>query len=65
MKKTKEGELLREVIVKTGLEGIDIQKEITVETLLDSGTIGSVINSKFVRKQGFKLKKIETPNNRY
>ena len=31
MEKTKEGELLREMTVKTGLERIDIQKEITVE----------------------------------
>ena len=31
MEKTKEGELLREVTVKTSLERIDIQEEITVE----------------------------------
>ena len=31
MKKTKEGELLRKMIVKTGLERIDIQEGITVE----------------------------------
>jgi len=30
-----------------------------VEALLDSGTIGLVISSKFVRKQGFKLNKME------
>jgi len=29
--------LLREVTVKIELKGIDMQKEITVETLLDSG----------------------------
>ena len=31
-------ELLREVIVKIGLERLDMQEEITVEILLDSGT---------------------------
>jgi len=51
--------LLKEVTVKIGLERIDMQEEITVETLLDSGVMGSVISSKFARKQGFKLKKIE------
>ena len=38
--------LLREMTVKIGLERIDIQKKITVETLT-----GLVISSKFVRKQ--------------
>jgi len=32
-----------------------------VEALLDSGAIGLVMSSKFARKQGFKLKKIEIP----
>jgi len=39
-----EGRLLREVTVKIGLERIDMQKEITVEALLDSRTIGLVIS---------------------
>ena len=30
-----------------------------MEALLDSGAIGLVMSSKFARKQGFKLKKIE------
>ena len=51
--------MLREVIVKIGLERIDIQEGITVEVLLDSGVTGLVISSKFARKQGFKMKKIE------
>ena len=51
--------MLREVMVKIGLEKIDIQKEITVETLLDSSTIGLVMSLEFARKQKFKLKKIE------
>jgi len=60
MRKTVEGELLREVIVKIGLERIDMQKRIIVEILLDSGATGLVMSSEFVRKQEFKLKKIET-----
>ena len=54
-------ELLSEVTVKIGLERVDMQKEVTVEALLDSGTIELVISLEFVRKQGFKLKKIEKP----
>ena len=52
---------LREVMVKIGLEIIDIQEGIKVEVLLDSGTTGLVMNSKFARKQEFKLKKIKRP----
>ena len=51
--------ILREVIIKIGLERIDIQKGITVEVLLDSRATGLVISLEFIRKQGFKLKKIE------
>jgi len=47
------------VSVKIGLERVDMQKGVTVEVLLDSGAIGLVISSEFVRKQGFKLKKIK------
>jgi len=61
MRKAEEEESLREVIVKIGLEGIDTQKEITVEALLDSRVTGLVISSEFARKKGFKLKKIENP----
>ena len=53
--------MLREVTVKIGLERIDIQEEVTVEALLDSRATRLVISSEFVRKQGFKLKKIENP----
>ena len=52
-------DMLRKVTVKIGLKRIDIQERITVEMLLNSGIIGLVISSEFVRKQGFKLKKIE------
>jgi len=54
-------DLLREVIVKIGLERIDTQERITVEALLDSGTTGLVMSSEFTRKQGFKLKKLDRP----
>ncbi len=51
--------LLREVIVKIGLGRINIQEGVTVEVLLNSGTTGLVMSSKFAKKQEFKLKKIE------
>jgi len=54
-------DFLREVTVKIGLERIDIQKGIMVEALLDSGATGLVMSSEFVRKQGFKLKKLDKP----
>ena len=54
-------DLLREVMVKIGLEKIDIQEEVTVEALLDSSATGLVMSSEFVKKQGFKLKRIEQP----
>ena len=52
---------MREVMVKIGLERIDMQEGITVEALLDSGATGLVMSSEFARKQGFKLKKLERP----
>ena len=52
---------MREVTVQIELERIDIQEEITVEALLDSGAMGLVMSSEFARKQGFKLKKLERP----
>ena len=45
--------------MKIGLERIDMQEEITMEVLLDSGVTGLVMSSEFTRKQGFRLKKIE------
>jgi len=47
------------VTVKIVLERINTQEGITVEALLDSGAIELVMSSKFARKQGFKLKKLE------
>ena len=46
-----------------GLERIDMQEEIIVKVLLDSGMTGLVMSSEFARKQGFKLKKLEKPIN--
>ena len=64
MKVRKVGEkILKEVMVKIGLERIDTQKGITVEALLDSGATGLVMSSEFTKKQGFKLKKLERPMN--
>ena len=57
------GKTLREVTVKIGLERIDIQKGIMIEALLDSRVTRLVMSSKFVKKQCFKLKKLERPMN--
>jgi len=57
----KNEEALREVTVKIRLERIDMQEGITVEVLLDSNATGLVICSKFAKKQGFKLKKLDRP----
>ena len=54
-----EGRSLREVMVKIGLERINMQKGIMVEALLDNGATGLVMSSEFSRKQEFKLKKLE------
>jgi len=51
------GDMLREVIVKIGLERIDTQEGVTMETLLDSSTMGLVMSLEFTRKKEFKLKK--------
>ena len=53
--------LSREVTVKIGLERIDIQKEVTIEALLDIRVTGLVMSLDFAKKQRFKLKKIENP----
>jgi len=53
--------LLRGVTVKIGLERVDTQEGVTVEALLDSGAMESVMSLESVRKQGFKLKKIDKP----
>ena len=42
--------MLREVMVKIGLERIDTQKEVIVEVLLDSEAMELVMSSEFARK---------------
>ena len=61
IRKVEEERPLREITVKIRLERIDIQEGITVEALLDSGTIELVMSLEFARKQRFRLKKIEKP----
>ena len=51
--------ILKEVTVKIGLKKINMQEEVTIETLLNSGMTELVMSLEFARKQGFKLKKIE------
>jgi len=52
--------MLRKMMVKIGLERIDIQERVTVEALLNSEAIELVMSSEFARKQEFKLKKLKT-----
>ena len=54
-----EGKTLREIMVKIRLKRIDMQEGITVEALLDIGATRLVMSLEFVKKQGFKLKKLE------
>ena len=49
--------ILKEVIVKIGLERINIQEKIIVETLLDSRAIGLVISLEFAKKAEIQVKK--------
>ena len=53
------GDMLKEVIVKIRLGRINIQKEMTVKALLDSGITGLVMSLELVKKKGLKLKKID------
>jgi len=54
-------ELSREVTVKIRLERVNMQKRIMLEALLNSIATGSVMSSKFAKKQGFELKNFEKP----
>ena len=47
--------------MKIGLERIDTQEGIMVEALLDSGVTRLVISLEFMKRKGFKSKKIENP----
>jgi len=51
-------DMLREVMVKIGLEKIDTQEQIMVKALLvllDNSTIGLIMSLEFAWKLGFKL----------
>jgi len=61
VRKTERKKLLRKVMVKNGLERIDTQKRIIVETLLDNYATRLVMSLEFAKKQRFKLKKIKKP----
>ena len=52
-------DMLKEVTMKIKLERINMQKEVTVEVLLDSGMTELVISLEFAKKQRIKLKKIK------
>ena len=54
-------DMLSEVMMKIGLERIDMQEGITVEALLDNSVTGLVMSLEFAGKQEFKLKRIERP----
>ena len=54
-------DMLREVMVKIGLERINMQEGIMVKALLDSGVTRLVMSLELAKKQGFKLKKLEKP----
>ena len=45
------GDLLREVIVKIGLERIDMQEEVIVEALLNSRVTGLAISLDFTKNR--------------
>jgi len=51
--------ILKEVMVKIGLEKINTQEGVTVEVLLDSEITELIMSLEFAKKQEFKLKKIE------
>ncbi len=45
------GDFLRKITVKIELERIDMQEEITVEALLDSGAMELVISLEFMKNR--------------
>ena len=61
VRKAKGDKPLREITVKIGLKRINTQERVIVKALLDSGITGLVMGLEFVRKQEFKLKKIDRP----
>ena len=52
-------QLLREVWMKVGLEKLESHKGVVVKALLDSGTVGLFMDTKFAKEKGFKLEKLK------
>jgi len=53
------GDILKEIMVKIGLERVDTQKDVIVKVLLNSRVTILVMSLEFIRKQKFKLRKLE------
>jgi len=47
--------------MKIGLEKVDTHEGVTVNALLDSGATGLFMDKKFVKKNGFRMEKLERP----
>lgn len=45
-----------------GIKKVDTHEKVTVKTLLDSRAIGMFADRKFVKKNGFKLEKLDRPS---
>ena len=52
-------QLLREVWMKVGLEKLESHKGVVVKALLDSGTMGLFMDTKFAKEKEFKLEKLK------
>ena len=52
-------QLLREVWMKVGLEKLESHKGVVVKVLLDSGTMGLFMDTKFAKEKEFKLEKLK------
>ena len=53
--------ILREVWLNIGVKKIDTHKDVIVKVLLDSGTMGILIDQKIVARYGFRLQKLVRP----
>ena len=51
--------ILREVWLNIRIEKIDTHEGVTVKALLDSGTMGMIMDQRMAAKHGFKLQKLE------